>query len=573
MKRVVLSCRVFAVLAVVGTSSAASAAVTKPFPGVTLVDGGDRFLAIADLCAAGVSVRATAYAERDATPEGWASKPGVGADIAINADFFDFPGWTYVVGRARGNSQDWPAADQNRENREYWQFGPNLAQLVEAASTAPSVGATDIVGGHNVIIKGGKSLAPNFDGDSVITTSHRRTGIGMDAARSKLYLFASNASLDGTQMAASLLQLAAEGGAPDVDVATNQDGGGSSQMFVRGRGQVIDSGRPVNNHLGILAKGGTGQGLMCPNHVPRGAFDAATCDALTGWAQDPDAGAASSVVHLSFDGAAGAPSTKTFAWNADGARPDLVKVVGSPNHGFVAPTPYGIFDGKSHAVDAYAIDTKNGQNPLLGTKTVTCVAAAPNRLRRHVVTPASMKSWAFVTFTDLMPLDDATVGALPSAADLPTAPQLIVADDKSPAVWLVDGATRRHVTSASSAAAWHFDLSKAVMTPAAQVAAMPQGPDLALRPLLAASAAGAIYLLDDPAVVIGAPGSAGSSAGGAGTSSSSSGGDPAAGAAGDGPPAADGGGGCTTSSSGRAGAGVGALFLVAVLVLTRRRRG
>ena len=568
MKRGVL---LLPALAVLTTCVSASAAVTKPFPGVTLVDGGDRFLAIADLCTAGVSVRATAYAERDATPEGWANKPGVGADIAINADFFDFPGWTYVVGRARGKNQDWPATEQNRENREYWQFGPNLAQFVQPANLAPSLGATEIVGGHNVIIKSGKSLAPNFDGDSVITTSHRRTGIGMDAARSKLYLFASNASLDGTQMAASFLQMAAEGGAPDVDVATNQDGGGSSQMFVRGRGQVIDSGRPVNNHLGILAKGGTGQGLMCPNHLPRGAFEAATCEALTGWAQDPDAGAASIAVHLSFDGAAGAPGAKTFAWNAGGARADLVAVVGSPNHGFVAPTPYGIFDGKAHAVDAYAIDTKNGETPLLKTRTVTCVAAAPKSVRRHVVSPASMKLWAFVTFRDLMPLDDATVGALPSAADLPAAPQLIVADDKSPEVWLIDGATRRHVTSASSAEAWHFDLSKVVMTPAAQVAAMPRGPDLTLRPLLAASAAGAIYLLDDPAVVPGAPGSASSSsAGGAGASSSS--GEPGAGASAGDAPAADGGGGCNTSSSGTTGASVGVLTLVAALVVTRRRR-
>ena len=245
-------------------TGSALAAVSTPFPGVTVVDDGNRVMAIADLCAPGVSVRATAYDERRGTPQEWATKAGVNADVAINADFFDFPGWTYVIGHARGNGKDWPGDKQNKEARVFWQFGPALADL---ASKDPSAIATEIVGGHNVIIRDGHSTGPGFDGDAVILTSHRRTGIGLSGSRTKLYVFATDLSLEGNEMAAYMFAMASEGGAPAIDIATNEDGGGSSQLYVRGQGQVITSGRQVNNHLGILAKG-SGASPQCSERKP-----------------------------------------------------------------------------------------------------------------------------------------------------------------------------------------------------------------------------------------------------------------------------------------------------------------
>ncbi|RYE85825.1 MAG: hypothetical protein EOO75_16505, partial [Myxococcales bacterium] len=120
--------RSLVLLAVALAPTAAHAAVSTPFPGVTLVNNGAQVMAVANLCADGVSVRATRYSERKATPQTWAGV--VGADVAINADFFDFPGWTMVVGRARGAGESWPADKQNKEDRSYWQFGPNLADLI-----------------------------------------------------------------------------------------------------------------------------------------------------------------------------------------------------------------------------------------------------------------------------------------------------------------------------------------------------------------------------------------------------------------------------------------------------------
>jgi hypothetical protein len=497
MKRPLLGALLTAALL---SASTASATVTHPFTGVTMVNHVDRVLVVADLCADGVSIRATKYAERQATPQQWAQKPGVDVDVAINADFFDFPGWTMVFGRARGGGQDWPAADQNKETRSFWQFGPAVAELVEPSTTAPAAGVTEIVGGHNTLVRNGKSLGPGFDGDSVVTTSHRRTAIGIDAAHGHVYMFASDASLDGSQVVASVVQMAAEGGAPAVDFLTNQDGGGSSQMYVRGQGQIIDSGRQVNNHLGLFARG-SGPSPMCPNHVPRGAFDSATCTRLTGWVQDPDVATKSIDVHFSFDGAAGTAGAVGFSTVAGVARPDLVKPVGSPDHGFDVPTPFGIFDGKAHPIFAYAVDSKSNANVLVGQKALTCAANPPPSIRRHIASPAVLAAWKLSLFADALPLSDAAINAFGPGTDLGAAPELVRADDKSPEVWLVDGPYRRHVVDAASAAAWRFDLSKVVTTPASQVLALAQGPDLRARPTLARAADGAVYVLDDPSAL------------------------------------------------------------------------
>ena len=263
-------------------ASTAVAQVTHPYSGMTLVRSGGSAMVVSDLCAAGVSVRATRFSERNARPQQWAD--GLGVQAAINADFFDFPGWSRVVGRARGAGEEWPADRQNSENRAYWQFGPGLAQLVGDANIAPASGVTEIVSGHNVLIQGGQSRAPNFDGDSVITTAHRRTAIGVSADRRFLYLYATDNNFTGSQVVAQLEQMRVQAGAPPIDMATNEDGGGSSQLYVRGIGEVIDSTRPVNNHLGVFARG-SGDAPNCP--IPPDKRDVALRgDGKSGWTMD-----------------------------------------------------------------------------------------------------------------------------------------------------------------------------------------------------------------------------------------------------------------------------------------------
>ncbi len=213
---------------------------------------------IADLCAPGVAVRATKYGERRATPQTWGT--GRGLQAAINADFFDFPVASYVLGRARGGGEDWPASQQLKEPHHYFEFGPGFSNWVNPASTAPSPEATEIIGSHNPLI-----LAGAATDDGALGDNHPRSAVGLNQARTRLYLFASKDSITGPQITAAMFAMSAEanGGTPDIDVAMNVDGGGSTQMYVQGQGQIITSGRLVANHLGVYASG-TGASPQCP---------------------------------------------------------------------------------------------------------------------------------------------------------------------------------------------------------------------------------------------------------------------------------------------------------------------
>lgn len=254
-------------LGLVALCAHVDAQVSRPFAGVTLVRNPSRAMVVVDLCAAGVSVRATQYPERRATPRGWAEPRGL--EVAINADFFDFPGWTWVIGRARGRGVDWPAGAQFREpGRPYWAFGPQQALGIGDGTRAPDPGVTEIVGGHNVILAHGRSTgpwAPANDG-ALLNSSHARTAIGLSADRRTLYLLSTSNAINAATLIDYLNHDAAQAGAPPIDYATNQDGGGSSQMYVRGLGQVVNTGRLVNNHLGIEANGGSAAPTNC---VPR----------------------------------------------------------------------------------------------------------------------------------------------------------------------------------------------------------------------------------------------------------------------------------------------------------------
>lgn len=571
--------------------SPANAQVSTPFTGVTLVRHGGRVMAIADLCAAGVTLRATKYGERGRTPESWANLPGVGAAVAVNADFFDLPGATRVNGRARGGGESWPADKQMYEYtalgevRSYWQFGPGLAAHVAPSTTAPAPGATELVGAHNVIIRAGKSLGPAFDGDGVLQTSNRRTGFGVNVARSKVYLFTSNDTLTGAVMAQTMLAYAAEGGAPDLDVATNEDGGGSSQMFVRGQGQIVTSGRLVANHLGIIATG-SGPSPMCPNKAPGGVLDGADCEHITGWAQDPDDKRRALDVDLSFDaalGGAGARPLKTGPANVH--RPDLCTPLGSCEHAFDVPTPYGLVDGKEHAVFAYGIDASGGPTAQLGRspKKLTCAPPALNGIKRHITDPATFTAWRFESFADVLVVSEDDLAKVPEGRAISGGPLLVQADDGSPEVWLADGAERHHVPSPAVARAWRLDLGKVVKKPAAEVNALTKGASLRTRPWLVKGSGGRVYLLEALPGQEGGPGGTGGT-GRTGGSGASGGTGEADGAAEDGE-AGEAGEGCTTATHVRAhareGAGggtsrgmlaaVGAMLAMAVAARRRRR--
>ena len=472
------------------------------------------------------SVRATAYAERRGTPQTWANR--VGAQVAINADFFDFPGWSLVNGRARGDGEDWP--NQFHEARSYWQFGLFNAGLVEDANIPPPATpwALDIVGGHNILIRDGVGQGPSFDGDAVIVTAHRRTAVGLSKDKRTLFLFATDHSIDGNGMIGELVPMQQEAGAPPIWWATNMDGGGSSQLYVAGYGQIITSGRQVNNHLGVIATG-SGAGGNCNDLFPRGTLDGASCNGASGWAQDLNSPDAPISAHVYFGGPAGVGVG--VALKADQRRDDLCIALKSCNHGFSTRAPSSFFDGQPHPVHAYGIDLEGVSNPELGNSplTLTCSASTPlpAGVRRHITAPAAFNAWGFNAFWDMRTVADATFNALPQGTNWPSTPDMVrTAGD--PSIWVLDNGWRRHIFDLNVAAAWHLDLSKARSVSATTIASWPVGPPLRKTPLLVRASGPAFDVLDDdvqpPVVDAGSGGGSGGAAGGSGGGAGGAGG-------------------------------------------------
>ena len=495
--------------------AAALALVTAVHPGMTLVQDGTSAMIIADLCSPGVAVRATRYNERQATPQQWGQSVGVQA--AINADFFDFPGWSWVLVRAKGAGEEWPAyAEMLAQPSAYWQFGPGISGIQTNSLITPGADITDAVGAYDPIIGFGGVV--DQSGDPFMLEFHRRSAIGISWDAGTLYLYASNAAIDGYGMANEMMALAGEAGAPQIAFATNQDGGGSSQLYVDGMGQVIDSGRQVNDHLGIYASG-SGPAPNCPNKAPKGYLDGVACDGFAGWAQDPDVATQPIDVQFFFDGAG--PMTV----HANQTRSDLCGALGSCEHAFTPTPPPAVLDGKPHEVHAFAIDSKNGSKTELAQspQTMTCPTPKLTGVRRHVIDPASFAAWK-LDGLDVLSLDDKTFSSIREIDAVPATPELIIADDGSPEVYVVDGRVKRHIVDPPSFAAWRFDFGTIKAWPAKHVKALMTGRPWPARPFAVRGSGAAIDLLDSDPTTSSAGSDAGVNGNGDGDGDASSGG-------------------------------------------------
>ena len=262
----------FAIVCLLLASSAVHAADTwtDPFPGVRrlhrVTANQNINVLVVDLCAAGVSVRATASNERQRTVGSFGAL--VGAQAAINGDFFSFQNYS-TNGPSRHAGTAWGGSDHTYVAPV--QFGDGQVALPGHESTAGvAAWAREVVSGHPSLVVGGSRR--NNNGDSLCTARHPRTVLGFNAARDKLFL----AVIDGRatnrigmtcdEMATLMTSL----GAHDV---VNLDGGGSSTMWMQGAGAINypsdGTQRVVANHLAIRA---TGNGPA--THCPRPAYEA-----------------------------------------------------------------------------------------------------------------------------------------------------------------------------------------------------------------------------------------------------------------------------------------------------------
>ncbi|MBK8254713.1 MAG: hypothetical protein IPK82_18890 [Polyangiaceae bacterium] len=216
---------------------------------------------------------------------------------------------------------------------------------------------------------------------------------------------------------------------------------------------------------------------------PTGYLDAAGCDVIAGWSQDPDEPAVGIAVHLYLGGPAGS-GAPAQGITANLYREDLCAAIGSCEHGFSMPVPLSLLDGQAHNVHAYGIDSMGGVNPELGNspKPLVCAPSASG-VRRPVVQVGAVDAWKFSTFWDVLPLPSDQAAALAAGVEFPNVPELVTPDDGSGVIWLLDGKVRRAVTP-GAAAMWRFDTGAAKVTSAVEIQAMVEGPPVRARPVL-----------------------------------------------------------------------------------------
>jgi hypothetical protein len=259
-----LAAAAVAVTLAAGLSAAAAADTwTTPHPGVKHLARTTgrpwRINAlVVDLCAAGVSLRATAEADRWRTVGSFADR--VNAEAAVNGDFFSYE--THLpTGLAISGGDVWHA---DMAGSGEILFGDDRAFLNAPGAVAdPPVWAREAVSGRPLLVDGGAPLEAFNRGDCV--DRHPRTAIGLSEDRRTLFL----AVVDGRSNASIGMNCAELADLMDglgAHRAMNLDGGGSSTMYVAGRGVVNDPSdgnqRTVANHLGIQAQG-TGPAGSC----------------------------------------------------------------------------------------------------------------------------------------------------------------------------------------------------------------------------------------------------------------------------------------------------------------------
>lgn len=246
---------------VLSTLASAADTWTTPFQGVRRLEratSNQRIHAVVvDLSVAGVKLQATASSQRGRTPSSYAKL--VGAQIAINADFFNWNGYK-TSGLAMGNGVAWP---DTSDSRTYGTFAfdttplaPRVELLPPESVIQPAAWMKGVVSGRPRVLAAGQVLSSSV---SVCANNvrHPRTALGLSADKKKLILVVVDGrssiavGMTCSEVGALLKSLGAAEG-------MNLDGGGSSAMYVQGFGTVNRPSdgqeRVVGNHLAVFAK-------------------------------------------------------------------------------------------------------------------------------------------------------------------------------------------------------------------------------------------------------------------------------------------------------------------------------
>jgi hypothetical protein len=203
---------------------------------------------------------------------------------------------------------------------------------------------------------------------------------------------------------------------------------------------------------------------------PRGYFDQAHCDVLSGWALDDSSPGASINVDIYFGGPAGsgAPGVRVLANNY---RPDL-----GGNYGFSYPMPDWMKDGVERPIYAYAIDTWGGYNPVLAPAPRYAMCVPGMTHKRGVQDMTSYTTYWHLNLNSIT-VSDNVINSYADGDALPYSPTLFKANDGSAPVYVLDNNNvKRGITSLSSFNNWHFSWSNVQTWDAGYVYGLPSGP-------------------------------------------------------------------------------------------------
>jgi hypothetical protein len=212
------------------------------------------FVVEADLCAAGVSLRATASAERERTPSSFLALTG--ATAVINGDFFSYADYR-PIGLAIGGGAAW-STDTDRFGA--FVFGTDVVALPAQADVLdpPPAWADGAVGGYPVLVENGQAVTAPVAAPSHCTERHPRSALALSASGRTLLLVVLDGRRSGS-IGATCAEFASHLVALGADRALNLDGGGSSALVLAGRGAVNTPSdgaeRVVSNHLAVYARG------------------------------------------------------------------------------------------------------------------------------------------------------------------------------------------------------------------------------------------------------------------------------------------------------------------------------
>lgn len=219
-----------------------------------------------DLRTVGVSLRASNRSERNQTVSQFAHSLSRLPAVAINGDFFDYDSRD-VWGLAAGPNGKWtgcgdaPGVCADSEWKATFAFSGNElgGEQVEisnpGAITTYETWMKGVISGWPLVVKDGQVTTYEKMDSPHCTARHPRTAVGLSADGRYLILMTIDGRY-GSYAGATCRELARELISLGAAKALSLDGGGSTTMWVRGRGRVNNAGeaqRSVGNHLAVFA--------------------------------------------------------------------------------------------------------------------------------------------------------------------------------------------------------------------------------------------------------------------------------------------------------------------------------